>query len=105
LLAASAGIPSTPAAERGRYRKLRQARGTIQKSGPTTENCKGYVALVDFATSKAASSRRTPKLWTDGDFDFTAAGLHAFEGLWEIVEGDLFGDEILRGDIASLDGF
>ena len=45
------------------------------------------------------------QLRTDGDFDFAAAGFHAFESLWQISKADLFGDEIVSRDIAALDGF
>ena len=58
--------------------------GPLQKAGPTTTSA---------------------ILRADGDFDFAAAGFHAFEGLRQIVQADLFGDEIMGGNIAALDGF
>src|SRR5258708_39842163 len=41
----------------------------------------------------------------DGELDFAAARFHFFEGVGEILKANLFGDEIVREDVAAANGF
>src|ERR1700761_3870068 len=50
----------------------------------------------------AETSRRSR---ANGELDFAAAGFHALEGLRELIEANLFGDEIVGEDVAAANGF
>jgi len=41
----------------------------------------------------------------DGELDFAAARFHFFEGVGKILKANLFGDEIVREDVAAANGF
>src|SRR5258708_16594830 len=41
----------------------------------------------------------------DGELDFAAARFHFFEGVGKILKANLFGDEIVREDVAAANRF
>src|SRR6267143_4558414 len=68
------------------------------------------IRLAEMRRSNACLRRQAASLlgncsWADGELDFAAARFHFFEGVREIREPNLFGDEVVGEDISTANGF
>src|SRR5579859_3555088 len=81
-------------------------RGMIFQENRTTRNPSCMAGILRFAQNDkrrlaAANGKQISR--PDGQLNFAAAALHAFERLRQFVQGNFFADEILAKNVAATD--